>query len=88
MPLYVGFKGEKVELTEANTFIMLFQGDDLDHVMVAHNGVAIVNYAPDLMTAAMASHQFPLVIYPNRPEWAIERRLKSEPDDVDRLLDD
>lgn len=81
--------GEQVELTPQNTVILLFPGDDLDHVLVCTSPEhPIACYDPELMRRAFVSHQFPITYFPFVPSFAVDRRMMHETPDFERLLDE
>lgn len=80
--------GSRVELTYDNTLVFLFKGnDDLDHVQLKQGDSYRTNYDPRLVGACLRVG-FPVYMRSDRPEFAIERRMKAEPLDFDRLLGD
>lgn len=77
-----------VELTPENTTIMLFTGDNqLDHIVVRRNDHNFVCYDARVRESAINRRQFPVMLFPFRPNWAIERRMSTEVFDLEKLLD-
>lgn len=82
--------GQRIELRSDNTMVLLFVGDgELDHIAVRiDDDHGMLCYDPQLIQLAIASRQFPVMAFPFRPQFAVERRAAQEVPDFERLLDD
>lgn len=74
--------GKRTQVTADNTVIHLFIGNsDLDHVAthVVVDEAISASYDRSVIVACMR-YGVPVTLYPNRPDWAIERYMQAHPD--------
>lgn len=79
-----------VELDDDNTMVFLFCGrDDLDHVGVRYGDdkVLLLCFEQEFIHACLEA-ELPMMLHRNWPQWAFDRVIACEVDDLDRLLMD
>lgn len=81
--------GQTIELTQENTMVFLFKGNsDLDHVLIKVDEHAkLATFDNGDVARVLVTKDFPVVMYPYRPEWAIERYMQARVSDFSQLLD-
>lgn len=81
--------GRKVALDDDNTMVFLFHGrDDLDHVGVQYGNdkVLLLCFEQEFIHACIEA-ELPVMLHHNWPQWAFDRVMACEVDDLDRLLE-
>lgn len=85
-PIFVTLAGKRARLTYDNTMMFFFSGDTtLDHVNIKMGEAQYYIYDVDLLKT-LIDWNFPMYCRGDRPEWAIERFMARQKDDLDQLL--
>lgn len=72
-----GPDGETMTLTYSNTTVLMFGGDDLDHVQVKVGDGVLCLFGDKNLIRQLTQLRFPVYIRVDQPEWAMERYIRA-----------
>lgn len=82
----ITYKGKKHALTIDNATLVLFRGnDDLDHVEVRLDDEVVYSFDAALVKR-LCHLDYPIYFRCDRPQWAVDRFMQLQVDDLDKLL--